>query len=120
MKPRIDDTSFGSITIDGETFEHDVVIRLSGAVEKRRKKLSKEVYGTAHVLSKDEAKYIFEKGAARIIIGTGQSGVLEISPEAYDWLEKRGCRVEALATPKAVRRWNEVEERVIGLFHVTC
>lgn len=28
MKPHIDDTSFGSITIDGETFEHDVVIRL--------------------------------------------------------------------------------------------
>jgi hypothetical protein len=120
MKPRIDNTSFGSITIAGETHEHDVVIRLDGAVEKRKKKLSKEVFGTAHVLSKDEAKYIYEKGAERIIIGTGQSGVLEISPEAYDWFEKKGCRVEALATPKAMRKWNEAEGPVIGLFHVTC
>jgi hypothetical protein len=120
MKPHIDDTSFGSITIAGETYEHDVVIRRSGAVEKRRKKLSKEVYGTAHIVSKDEAKYVYEGGAERVIIGTGQSGVLEISPAAYEWFEKKGCRVEALPTPAAVRRWNEAEERVIGLFHVTC
>jgi hypothetical protein len=30
MKPKIDGTEFGSITIDGERIEHDVVIRLSG------------------------------------------------------------------------------------------
>lgn len=120
MKPHIDDTSFGSITIAGETFEHDVVIRLSGAVEKRKKKLSKEVYGTAHIVSKDEAKHIYEEGAERIIIGTGQSGVLEISPEAYEWFGKKGCRVEALPTPQAARKWNEAKGSVIGLFHVTC
>ena len=120
MKPHIEETSFGSITIAGETFEHDVVIRRSGAVEKRRKKLSKEVYGTAHIVSKEEAKHVYEGGAERVIIGTGQSGVLEISPAAYEWFEKKGCRVEALPTPAGVRRWNEAEGKVIGLFHVTC
>ena len=42
---QIDRSQFGSITIDGKTYEHDVVIRLSGKVEKRQKKLSKEQYG---------------------------------------------------------------------------
>lgn len=32
---RIENTTFGAITIDGKTYEHDVVIRLSGEVVKR-------------------------------------------------------------------------------------
>jgi hypothetical protein len=51
----IEGTTFGTITIDGKTYEHDVVIRLSGEVVKRKKKLSKKYYGTSHMLSKDEA-----------------------------------------------------------------
>ena len=35
MKPVIDATKFGSITADGETFDHDIVIRLSGKVKNR-------------------------------------------------------------------------------------
>jgi hypothetical protein len=49
----IEGTTFGTITIDGKTYEHDVIIRLSGEVVKRKKKLSKKYYGTFHVLSKD-------------------------------------------------------------------
>ena len=41
MEPRIDQTQFGSVTIDGAVFTHDVIIRLGGQVEKRKKKLSK-------------------------------------------------------------------------------
>src|SRR5262245_5602909 len=39
-------TTFGTITIDGKTYEHDVIIRRSGEVVKRKKKLSKKYYGT--------------------------------------------------------------------------
>ena len=52
----IESTTFGTITIDGKTYEHDVVIRLSGDVVKRKKKLSKKYYGTSHMLSKDERR----------------------------------------------------------------
>ena len=41
MKPRIDETEFGSITIEGTVFDHDVIIRPDGQVKKRKKKLSK-------------------------------------------------------------------------------
>ena len=36
MKPKIDKTKFGSITIAGTTFDHDVLIRLYGQVKKRK------------------------------------------------------------------------------------
>src|SRR5436189_6100378 len=38
---KIDSTIFGAITIDGRTYEHDVVVRLSGEVLKRKKEAVK-------------------------------------------------------------------------------
>src|ERR1700730_4252957 len=49
-------TTFGSITINGKSYEHDVIIRLSGEVVKRKKKLSKKYYGTSHVLSNNQRR----------------------------------------------------------------
>ncbi len=120
MKPRIDGTKFGSITIEGEKIEHDVVIRLNGDVEKRKKKLSKALYGTSHVISLDEAKHVYQDGAERLIIGAGQSGLVTLSPEAEAYFKRKACRVELLPTPKAIEDWNKAEGAVIGLFHVTC
>ena len=120
MKPKIDKTKFGSITIAGERYENDVIIRLNGEVEKRKKKLSKQISGTSHIISLAEAEHVYEEGATRIIIGTGQSGMVKLSDEAAAFFRKKSCMVELLPTPEAMQRWNETEGKAIGLFHVTC
>ena len=120
MKPTIDHTKFGSITIEGTTFEHDVIIRLSGQVKKRKKKLSKAVYGTSHIVSLAEAKDIYKKGAEQLIIGAGQDGMVTLSDEAAEYFKERKCPVEVLPTPEAIRIWNKAQKGMIGLFHVTC
>jgi hypothetical protein len=120
MKPKIDETSFGSITIEGETFEHDVMIRLNGEVEKRKKKLSKALYGTSHILSLKEAKFVYEIGTKRLIIGSGQDDNVKLSDEAAGYFEHKHCKVDVLPTPRAIETWNKAEGEVIGLFHVTC
>ncbi len=58
MKPVVNDTKFDSITISGEEFLPDVIIRLNGKIEKQKKKLSKARYGTLHKISVDEENYI--------------------------------------------------------------
>jgi len=120
MKPRIDNTKFGSITIEGTVSDHDIIIRLNGQVEKRKKKLSKAVYGTSHIVSLDEAKHIYEEGAERLVIGAGQQGMVKLSNEAAEYLQQRKCQVELLPTREAIQFWNEAEGTVIGLFHITC
>ncbi len=120
MKPKIEKTEFGSITIAGVDYEHDVIIRLNGNVEKRKKRLSKEIYGTSHVISLDEAEYVFEDGAGWAIIGTGQSGMANLSSEAAQFFKEKGCKTTLLPTPDAIRFWNEIAGTGIGLFHVTC
>ena len=67
---KIESTEFGNITIDGKKYDFDVIIRLSGAIVKRKKKLSKRYYGTSHVVSKDEAKFIYEDGCGELVLGT--------------------------------------------------
>lgn len=120
MKPKIDGSRFGSITIDGDCIGHDIVIRLSGAVTKRHKKLSKAVYGTSHVVSLAEAEHIYEKGAERLIVGAGQNGMVTLSAEAADYFAKNGVAVDLASTPDAIARWNMAHGAVVGLFHVTC
>ena len=117
---RIDRSEFGSITVDGKTYDYDVMIELSGKVSKRKKKLSKQQYGTSHVVSKAEAKAVFEKGCDLIIIGTGQEGNVHLSPEAVDYFEKKGCKVLLQPTQEAIRSFNRSAERKIALMHVTC
>jgi hypothetical protein len=117
---KIDKTKFGSITINGEKYKFDVLIRLDGKVRKRKKKLSKEVYGTSHVLSIQEAKHVYEAGAERMIFGTGQFGRARLSDEADQFFNSKGCRVDLLPTPKAIKAWNKADGPSIGLFHVTC
>ena len=120
MKPKIESTTFGSITIDGQKIKHDVILSLDGSVNKRKKKLSKKVYGTSHTISLDEAKYVYEEGEALFIIGTGQYDMVRLSGEAQAYLRKHDCRAELAATPDAMRLWNQAKGKVIGLFHITC
>jgi len=120
MKPKIDSTHFGSITVEGQKYENDILIRLGGEVQKRKKKLSKAIYGTSHVVSLDEAKYIFEPKAECLIIGTGQTGMVKLSDEAAEYFRKNKCQVQMLPTPEAIRAWNKADGEVIAMFHVTC
>ena len=120
MKPKTEATSFGSITIDGQKFEYDVLIRLDGTIQKRKKKLSKKFYGTSHKISAEEAEFIYEDGAQTLIIGSGQYDRVRLSAEAQEYFDGHGLAALAMATPEAIKRWNEVQEEAIGLFHVTC
>lgn len=116
----VDKTEFGSITVSGRTYYHDIVIDERGKIRKRKKKLSKQVFGTSHVLSIEEAEDIYEKDIEEIIIGAGQSSQLHLSPEAENFFRKKKCQVYLLDTPGAVLRFNTSTRKKIGLFHVTC
>ena len=120
MKPRINDTCFGSITVEGKSYDYDIIINLEGKVKKRKKKLSKAIYGSSHTISLPEIEYVYQKNAEGLIIGSGQYGVAGLSKEASEFLVSRQCGVILKQTPDALEEWNSREGKWIGLFHITC
>jgi len=120
MQPKINATQFGSITVDGTPFTHDILIDLEGQIQKRKKKLSKQIYGTSHTLSLAEAEHVYQEGAQQLILGSGQYDQCRLSDEAESFFQQKNCTVKILPTPEAIKAWNEAQGQVIGLFHITC
>lgn len=120
MEPRIDAVRFGTITVSGEAIKHDIVITLHGKVKRRRKKLSKQIYGTSHTISLDEIEASYQEGAKALILGTGFLDRVRLSPEAQEYLTGKQCQAKLMPTKKAAELWNENQGEIIGLFHITC
>jgi len=43
-----------------------------------------------------------------------------LSEEASDYFAGKRVMVERAPTPQAIRRWNQAQGQVIGVFHVAC
>ena len=120
MEPKISCSEFGNIIVGEMCYDYDIIIDTNGEIRKRQKKLSKNVHGTSHILSLLEAEYIYEDGTERIIIGSGQEGILTLSDDAQRFFDQKNCKVEIRPTPDAVDKWNRSEKKTIGVFHITC
>lgn len=104
----------------GIPYGRDVIVRLSGKIGKRKKRLSKQIFGTSHVLSLPEAEFVYEKGSDLLVLGTGQHDNLRLSPEAAEFFARKRCEVLTEPTPRAISAFNRAKGHKIGLFHVTC
>jgi hypothetical protein len=111
--------AFGQIEIDGRRFDHDVVVE-EGRVRRRKKGPSKpyrDRYGHTP-LTPDES---IPWSAHRLIVGTGASGQLPITPELYQEAERRGVEVVARPTAEACELLATMKKRsASAVLHVTC
>ena len=109
----IDSTSFGSVTVDGKRYDHDIWIFLDGRIEKRN---------TNHLFSKDEFDRLAEGNPEVIVFGNGQSSVARVSEEAKAEAEKRGIELVAASTPEAIKLYNNLakKKKAVAAIHVTC
>jgi hypothetical protein len=111
---RIDGTSFGSITVDGEVYHHDIWIFADGSIKRRDRN---------HEFTLDELYGLLEGKPELIIVGTGQSGCVSVEEAVLAEAKKRGFEVVDEITPKAIRRYNDAlraGKKVAGAFHTTC
>lgn len=115
---RVDEFSFGSIRVNGTTYEHDVVID-RGAVHKRKKKASKkfrEAYGHTP-LSAEEA---IPWKCRRLVVGTGANGALPVMNEVKLEAQRRKIELLILPTPQAIEFLNATPADTNAILHVTC
>jgi hypothetical protein len=114
---RFEGFSFGSIRIDGATYEHDVVID-HGEVRKRVKKPSKrfrEEFGHTPLSLEEEIPW----ACRRLIIGTG-TGALPVMEAVKDEAKRRKVKLLVLPTAKAIEELKQHPVDSNAILHVTC
>lgn len=119
----IEEYKFGVITIDGQTYHDDVEVRWTDEVLDWPRKES-------HVIDVEDVQRALEEKPDTIVIGTGQSGVAQVTEGAQKEIKLRGIELIIDKTEQATKTFNirkeeseeeeGQQEKVIGLFHLTC
>src|SRR6266704_4344046 len=102
---RFDKFSFGSIQIDGSTYEHDVVIDRR-EISKRKKKPSKKFrdeFGHTPLSIKEKIPW----KCSQLVIGTGAYGNLPVMKEVQRAAERRNVKLQMLPTAETIHLLNQ-------------
>ena len=109
--------SFGSIQIDGTTYENDVVID-RGDVRKRNKKPSKKFRDEfRHTPVSIEEKIPWK--CRRLIIGTG-TGRLPVMDDVKSEAKRRKIALIVVPTAEAIEELKKHPDETNAILHVTC
>jgi len=114
---RFEGFSFGSIRIDGITYEHDVVLD-RGKVRKREKKPSKkfrERFGHTPLSADEKIPW----NCHRLVIGTG-TGALPVMEEVKRQAARLKIELLVLPTAKAIEALKKSPDQTNAILHVTC
>jgi len=109
--------SFGSIRIDGTTYECDVVID-RGHVSKRNKKPSKRfrsAFGHTPLSIEEDIPW----KCRRLVVGTG-TGALPVMDEVKREAARREIELVILPTAEAIKTLQANPGKTNAILHVTC
>jgi hypothetical protein len=115
---RFDKLSFGSVQIDGITYDHDVVID-RGEIRKRNKKRSKQFrgeFGHTPLSIKEDIPW----DCRRLVVGTGAYGSLPVMKDVKLEAERRGIELLVFPTAEAIEALKRDMADTNAILHVTC
>jgi hypothetical protein len=114
---RFESFSFGSIRIDGVTYDHDVVID-RGKIHKRDKKPSRkfrETFGHTPLSIEEDIPWKCD----RLVVGTG-TGALPVMDEVKREAERRKIALVVVPTDRAIDILGQEPADTNAILHVTC
>jgi hypothetical protein len=114
----IDAYSFGHISVDGQSYNSDVII-YPDHVEDGWWRTE------GHNLCMDDLEHVLDFKPRALIIGTGRSGMMKVPESVKKDLEESGIRFSVLRTEEAVREYNKMcaepqDKPIVAALHLTC
>ena len=111
----IDSVRFGHIVIHGREYASDVIIYPDRVEADWWRK-------EGHTLYPEDIEEVFVRKPEVLIVGTGASGLMRVSPEVEDRLKTAGITLRAERTGKACALFNELSghQNVVAALHLTC
>jgi hypothetical protein len=115
---RFTEYSFGSVRIDGVTYDHDLIID-RGKIRKRKKTASRKFRGAYGYTPLSTAEDIPWR-CGRLVIGTGADGALPVMEQVREQARRRKVDLVVLPTAEAIGVLAETIKDTNAVLHVTC
>lgn len=112
---KIQDYRFGSVTIEGETYQSDVIIYPEKVDSGWWRK-------EGHRLAVEDLRDAVAAKPQILIVGKGAYRCMSVPPETEKHIESLGIRLVAANTKEACDAHNKLSEtnRVVTCLHLTC
>jgi hypothetical protein len=115
---RITGYSFGSVRVDGVTYDHDLIID-RGKIRKRKKAESRkfrDAYGHTPLSVAEDIPW----RCRRLVIGTGAAGALPVMQDVLDEARRREIDLVVLPTAEAIGELARASADTNAILHLTC
>jgi hypothetical protein len=115
---RFTEFSFGSVRVDGVTYDHDLIID-RGKIRKRKKAASKrfrDAYGHTPLSTAEDLPW----HCRRLVIGTGADGALPVMEQVRDEADRRKVDLVVLPTAAAIGVLAGITPDTNAVLHLTC
>jgi hypothetical protein len=115
---RFAEYSFGSVRVDGVTYDHDLIID-RGNIRKRKKAASKRFrgeYGHTPLSAAEDIPW----RCRRLVIGTGADGALPVMEQVRQEARRRKVDLVVLPTADAIGVLAGTNKDTNAVLHVTC
>ena len=110
--------SFGSVRVDGVSYDHDLIID-RGKIRKRKKAASRKfrsAYGHTPLSAAEDIPW----RCRRLVIGTGADGALPVMMQVRDEARRRKVDLVVLPTAEAIGMLTKASKDTNAVLHLTC
>jgi hypothetical protein len=110
--------SFGSVQVDGVTYDHDLIID-RGKIRKRKKGPSRQFrggYGHTPLSAAEDIPW----RCRRLVIGTGADGALPVTKEVREQARRHEVDLVILPTAQAIAVLATASTDTNAILHLTC
>ena len=118
LSVRFSGYSFGSVRVDGVTYDHDLIID-RGKIRQRKKGASRKFRGTYGHTPLSAAEDIPWR-CRRLVIGTGADGALPVMKEVHQQARRREVDLVILPTAQAISVLTKTAAHTNAILHLTC
>lgn len=113
--PKIEGYNFGEVVVDGKKYSSDVIIypcRINASWWRRQ----------GHSLFIEDIKEVLAEKPEVLIVGTGASGIMQVSNEVVAKTKELGIDLIIQPTAGACREYNNLfsGKKTIACLHLTC
>jgi hypothetical protein len=110
--------SFGSVRVDGVTYDHDLIID-RGKIRKRKKGASRPfrgAYGHTPLSAAEDIPW----RCRRLVVGTGADGALPVMEEVREQARRRKVDLVIVPTTEAISVLAKTGKDTNAILHLTC